>query len=180
MQQNHETERNEQHVCAAPGCTALCTGEYCRRHKPRHPMAVYLGRATGLKKEIRETRELLCQLREQATRATSRLSATRLSGTGRHDTMAGNAIRIVEAEERLEKIIADWAEALAVRVVLLSRMEDPRERRLLELRYLHGLSIEDICVRLNMERMQVWRVQGSALEHFREVYEREQKGENAI
>ena len=61
MQQNHETERNEQHVCAAPGCTALCTGEYCRRHKPRHPMAVYLGRATGLKKEIRETKELLCQ-----------------------------------------------------------------------------------------------------------------------
>ena len=64
-----------------------------------------------------------------------------------------------------------------MRVVLLSRMEDPRERRLLELRYLHGLSIEDICVRLNMERMQVWRVQGSALEHFREVYERGQKGE---
>ena len=134
MQQNHETERNEQHVCAAPGCTALCTGEYCRRHKPRHPMAVYLGRATGLKQEIRETRELLAQLREQATRATSRLSATRLSGTGRHDAMAGKAIRIVEAEERLEKIIADWAEALAVRVALLGMMEDPRERRLLELR----------------------------------------------
>lgn len=176
MQQNHETERNEQHVCAAPGCTALCTGEYCRRHKPRHPMAVYLGRATGLKQEIRETRELLAQLREQATRATSRLSATRLSGTGRHDAMAGKAIRIVEAEERLEKIIADWAEALAVRVALLGMMEDPRERRLLELRYLHGASVEDICVRLNMERMQVWRVQGSALEHFREVYERAAEG----
>lgn len=139
------------------------------------------GRVSGpgyrAEKEIRETKELLCQLREQATRATSRLSATRLSGTGRHDAMAGNAIRIVEAEERLEKIIADWAEALAVRVALLGMMEDPRERRLLELRYLHGASVEDICVRLNMERMQVWRVQGSALEHFREVYEREQKGE---
>lgn len=164
----------KEHVCAHPGCTALCAGEYCRKHKPKHPMAVYLGRASGLKQEIRETRELLCQLREQATRATSRLSATRLSGTGAHDAMAGKAIRIVEAEERLEKIIADWAEALAVRVVLLSRMEDPRERRLLELRYLHGLSIEDICVRLNMERMQVWRVQGAALEHFREVYEAQQ------
>lgn len=185
MQQNYETERKgqqifqpngEQHVCAAPGCTALCTGLYCRKHKPKHPMAVYLGRANGLKKEIRETKELLAQLREQSTRATSRLSATRLSGTGMHDAMAGNAIRIVEAEERLEKIIADWAEALAVRVTLLSMMEDPRERRLLELRYLHGLSIEDICVRLNMERMQVWRVQGSALEHFREVYERAAEG----
>ena len=93
------------------------------------------------------------------------------------ETSTEGSAPAVEAEERLEKIIADWAEALAVRVVLLSRMEDPRERRLLELRYLHGLSIEDICVRLNMERMQVWRVQGSALEHFREVYERGQKGE---
>ena len=177
MQQNHETERNEQHVCAAPGCTALCTGEYCRRHKPRHPMAVYLGRATGLKQEIRETRELLAQLREQATRATSRLSAVRCSGTGQHDSMANAALKIIRNEEKLVEQIAHLEEAVAARMALIAQLEDPRERRVLELRYLHGLGEDELCRRMELSAAQLWRVHGEALESLRRAGEKNRAGE---
>ena len=85
--------------------------------------------------------------------------------------------------KELSPLYLESARLISERMSLLRRQrretDDPQERfrlerRLLELRYLHGASVEDICVRLNMERMQVWRVQGSALEHFREGYEAQQ------
>ena len=56
------------------------------------------------------------------------------------------------------------------------KREDVRERRVLELRYLHGLQETELCRRMNLSAAQLWRVHGAALEHFRAVYEREQKG----
>ena len=144
--------------------------------KRMHPMKAYLRQVGQLRREIVETKELLCQLREQSTRATSRLSATRLSGTGGHDSMANAVLKIVRNEERVAEQIAHLEEAVAARMALIAQVEDPRERRVLELRYLHGLGETELCRRMNLSAAQLWRVHGAALEHFREVYEREQKG----
>ena len=161
--------------------SGLRSGEACdslkARGRPIHPMKAYLRQVGQLRREIVETKELLCQLREQSTRATSRLSATRLSGTGGHDSMANAALKIVRNEERLAEQIAHLEEALAVRLALIGQMEDARERRVLELRYLHGFQETELCRRMNLSAAQLWRVHGAALEHFRAVYEREQKGQ---
>ena len=145
--------------------------------KRMHPMKAYLRQVGQLRREIVETKELLCQLREQSTRATSRLSATRLSGTGGHDSMANAALKIIRSEERLAEQIAHLEEAVAVRLALIGLLEDARERRVLELRYLHGFQETELCRRMNLSAAQLWRVHGAALEHFRAVYEREQKGQ---
>ena len=57
--------------------------------KTIHPAKAYLRQVAQLRREIAETKELLSRLREQSTRATSRLSAVRYSGTGQHDSMSG-------------------------------------------------------------------------------------------
>lgn len=161
------------------GAERTCKSEArdARRGRPIHPAKVYLRQVAQLRREIVETKELLCQLREQSTRATSRLSAVRYSGTGQHDSMANAALKIIRNEEKLVEQIAHLEEAVAARMALIAQVEDPRERRVLELRYLHGLGEEELCRRMELSAAQLWRVHGAALEHFRAVYEREQKGQ---
>ena len=160
------------------GAERTCKSEArdARRGGPIHPAKAYLRQVAQLRREIAETKELLSRLREQSTRATSRLSATRLSGTGGHDSMANAALKIIRNEEKLVEQIAHLEEAVAARMALIAQVEDPRERRVLELRYLHGFQEIELCRRMNLSAAQLWRVHGAALEHFRAVYEREQKG----
>ena len=116
--------------------------------KTIHPAKVYLRQVAQLRREIAETKELLSRLREQSTRATSRLSAVRCSGTGQHDSMANAALKIIRNEEKLVEQIAHLEEAVAARMALIAQLEDPRERRVLELRYLHGLGEDELCRRM--------------------------------
>lgn len=144
---------------------------------PQHPAKIYLRQVAQLRREIAETKELLSRLREQSTRATSRLSAVRCSGTGQHDSMANAALKIVRNEEKLVEQIAHLEEAVAARMALIAQVEDPRERRVLELRYLHGLGEEELCRRMELSAAQLWRVHGEALESLRRAGEKNRAGE---
>ena len=145
--------------------------------KTIHPAKVYLRQVAQLRREIAETKELLSRLREQSTRATSRLSAVRYAGTGQHDSMANAALKIVRNEEKLVEQIAHLEEAVAARMALIAQLEDPRERRVLELRYLHGLGEEELCRRMELSAAQLWRVHGEALESLRRAGEKNRAGE---
>ena len=145
--------------------------------KTIHPAKVYLRQVAQLRREIAETKELLTRLREQSTRATSRLSAVRCSGTGQHDSMANAALKIVRNEEKLVEQIAHLEEAIVARMALIAQVEDPRERRVLELRYLHGLGEEELCRRMELSAAQLWRVHGEALESLRRAGEKNRAGE---
>lgn len=144
---------------------------------PQHPAKVYLRQVAQLRREIAETKELLSRLREQSTRATSRLSAVRCSGTGQHDSMANAALKIVRNEEKLVEQIAHLEEAVAARMALIAQVEDVRERRVLELRYLHGLGEDELCRRMGLSAAQLWRVHGEALESLRRAGEKNRAGE---
>lgn len=145
--------------------------------KTIHPAKAYLRQVAQLRREIAETKELLSRLREQSTRATSRLSAVRCSGTGQHDSMANAALKIIRNEEKLVEQIAHLEEAVAARMALIAQLEDPRERRVLELRYLHGLGEEELCRRMELSAAQLWRVHGEALESLRRAGEKDRAGE---
>ena len=145
--------------------------------KTIHPAKAYLRQVAQLRREIAETKELLSRLREQSTRATSRLSAVRCSGTGQHDSMANAALKIVRNEEKLVEQIAHLEEAIVARMALIAQVEDVRERRVLELRYLHGLGEDELCRRMELSAAQLWRVHGEALESLRRAGEKNRAGE---
>lgn len=138
---------------------------------PPHPMKIYLRQVCQLRREIDETRELLCRLRAQSEMATSRISAVRLSGTGTRDGTANAALRIVECQERLVRQISHMEEAISMRMVMIAQMPDARERRVLELKYLHGLDESQLCEKLCVGRTQLWRLHGKALESLKKVFD---------
>lgn len=109
--------------------------------------------------------EELERFREATVRATGRLSPARPSGKpngsgAREDAM----LRVVDAEESLRRVIDHLGEALTVRLALIERLEDERQKTLLTLRYINGIGWEQIGYRMHYERTQVFAIHAGALE----------------
>lgn len=146
--------------------------------KPKHPAIVYLRQYAAMKLRRDDLKEELLSIRENATRATSRYTAERMSGTGKKDGMANAAVRAVEVEQKVERCIRNIEEALAIRVWIIEQMQDEREKTLLTERYISGRSWEDIQNRLFLGRTAVFKLHGYALQHFWEIYLKNNKNED--
>lgn len=140
--------------------------------KPKHPAIVYLRQYSALKLRRDDLKEELLAIRENATRATSRMTAERVSGTGARDSMANAAVKAVEVERRLNTTIRNLEEALGMRVWLIEQLKDEREKTLLTERYISGRSWEEIQSRMFLGRTAVFKLHGYALQHFWEIYAR--------
>ena len=140
--------------------------------KPRkkHPAIVYLRKYTALKLRRDDLKDELALIRQNASRATSRITAERISGTYKKDGMANAAIKAVEVEKKLETTINSINEALAVRLWLIEQMKDEWEKTILTERYINGRGWEDILARIPFERSAMFEIHGEALEHFWEIY----------
>lgn len=113
----------------------------------------------------------------RATRATSRIKAVAISGTGAHDGLAnavmemirwqGDAIKDAQTADRLRATldveIAHAADALACRLMLIDRLSDERYKALLTMRYISGDSWERICEVMHYEMRWVFILHGKAL-----------------
>lgn len=138
--------------------------------KSPHPAKVYLRQYAFLKLRRDDLREDLADIRENATRATSRMTAERVSGTSARDGMANAAVKAVTVEKRLQTTILHIEEALNIRVWLIEQMQDEREKTLLTDRYISGRSWEEIQSRLFLGRTAAFKLHGHALQHFWEIY----------
>ena len=104
--------------------------------KPKHPAIVYLRQYAAMKLRRDDLKEELLMIRQNATRATSRYTAERMSGTGRKDGMANAAVKAVEVEERLKRVISklgfDHTEALLLlhRADVSAQAESHRAERI--------------------------------------------------
>lgn len=141
--------------------------------KPRHPASVYLRRYTALKLQRDDLKEELAEIRRSATRATSRLTAERVSGTSRRDSMANAAVKAVEVEQRLDRIIANLEEALDARLFILEQMPDEWEKAILVKRYIKGMSWKEIQRCIPFGQTGMYKLHGMALEHFWKIYRRQ-------
>lgn len=141
--------------------------------KPKHPAIIYLRQYAYLKLRRDDLRDELMQIRENATRATSRMTAERVSGTSARDSMANAAVKAVGVEKRLETTIRNLEEALNIRVWLIEQMKDEREKTLLIERYISGRSWEEIQRRLFLSKTAVFKAHGYALQNFWEIYSRQ-------
>lgn len=140
--------------------------------KPRkkHPAIVYLRKYTALKLRRDDLKDELAMIRQMATRATSRITAERISGTPNKDGMANAAIKAVAVEKKLETTINNIKEALDVRLWLIEQLKDEWEKTILTERYINGRGWEDILARIPFERSSMFEIHGEALEHFWEIY----------
>lgn len=113
---------------------------------------------------------------DRATKATSRMTATRVSGTSAHDSMANAVCQMIEYEEyanahmpdgdaatALCEKIKEYTNLLRDRLRAINTVPDARMRRLLLNRYIDGWSWENIARDMMYDRTWVWKIHGEAL-----------------
>lgn len=147
------------------------------RKAPRHPAIIYLGEYKAIKQRISALQNELDDIRENATRATSRITAERISGTGKKDGMANAAIRAVDVERRLENLIDHQRDCLDMRLFLIEQMDNESEKLVLTLRYIRCMRWEDIAREIHYGLTATYELHGRALQNFWKVYQERSKTE---
>ena len=143
----------------------MITGVY--RQKEVNPAKAWLRGYLDEKARLESLMRTIDDLSEVCQRATSRLTATRLSGTGSHGGFEGSSIHKTDAEKELQQRVEHIHEYLLVREVMISRLEDSRQKRLLTLRYLEGLSWQQISREMNYSLDRLYELHGYALKMIR-------------
>ena len=105
----------------------------------------------------------LDRIREANVRATSRLTATRISGTGRHSSFEDGAIRAVDSEASLQRVIEQIDECLADRLAVIEKLTDERQKLVLTYRYINGWGWEEVERQMHYSEKQIFRIHGLAL-----------------
>lgn len=149
--------------------------EQKKQRKPKHPAIIYLNQYKAMKLRREDLVEELEYIRQKATKATSRITAERVSGTGMHDSMANAVIKGIETEEKLARLIANLEECLNMRLWLIEQLADEWEKTVLTERYINGRSWEDIQRRIPFERAETFRIHSRALQHFWKLHNDQQK-----
>ena len=133
------------------------------RQRETNPAKIWL---QGYLDEKARMESLICvidNLNEAAQRATARITATRLSGTGSHGGFENTVIKKTDAERKLQEIVAHIHETLLAREVMIARLENPLQRKVLTLRYLEGKKWEQVAIDIHYEKTQVYEMHGKAL-----------------
>lgn len=121
-------------------------------------------------KRISEMRERLAALMALATRATPSLEAERISGTGERSRVERMMVTKVDLERQLDAMIAEQDAKRYQIQSAVAALQDARERRLLELRYIDGRSWHSVMARLEVGETWSRVIHESALNHFAEIF----------
>ena len=129
-----------------------------------------------MEKRISEKEERIQHLFDSATRATPSLEAERVSGSSEHSRLEAAISRRSDLEQQFDRIIDD-KNALRFDIQdAIDRMKDEREARLLELKYIDGLSWASVDTRMEISEDSSRNIHYYALNHFAEIYyEKQQK-----
>lgn len=123
-----------------------------------------------LDKRISEMYERIASLMDRATQATASIEAERVSGSGSRSKVESAVITKVELEKQLDSMIDDCRSRRFAIQNAIEAMQDMRERRLLELRYIDGRSWVNVMMKLEVAETWSKTIHASALEHFAEIY----------
>lgn len=133
-----------------------------RKREP-NPVKTWLRGYLDERARMESLMRVIDDLDEAAQRATGRITATRLSGTGSHGGFENTIIKKTDAERKLQEIVAHIHETLLAREAMIGRLEDPLQRQVLTLRYLEGKKWEQVAVDMHYEKTQVYEMHGKAL-----------------
>lgn len=105
----------------------------------------------------------LDHLRAATTRATSHLSLAHIQKLPSHGSFEERSLELIEAQARLQELIAHISESLTVRLALIDQLTDERHRLVLTLRYINGLEWFKVEHTMHYERRQVFYFHAEAL-----------------
>lgn len=135
-----------------------------------HPAKLYLKKYAAMKLRYDDLHEELLLIRQKATRATSRMTAERVSGTPMKDGMANAAIKAVEAEKKMVRTLQAMMISLNHRVEVIEQMEDEWEKTILTEKYIKDHDWDEVLARIPYERSRMHEIHGAALNHFWEIH----------
>lgn len=134
---------------------------------------------SDVKEYLREVRhryqyaQTLCQraerYREMATRATGRMDALRLSGTSRRSKVEDNVLALVDVHRELKEEIDALMQETKKAEKLIAKLKDSKLRTVLHMRYLCGMTWEEIA-----EKMQ-YTLRWTHQLHRKAIHQLEQK-----
>ena len=101
--------------------------------------------------------------RDMAMRATSRVSAVRYSGTSRRSKVEDNVLAMVDVHRELKEKIRELLEETRRAEKLICTLSDERYHAVLQLRYLCGMSWEEVAQRLHFSVRWVHKLHGEGL-----------------
>lgn len=113
---------------------------------------------SDVKEYLREVRhryqyaQTLCQraerYREMATRATGRMDALRLSGTSRRSKVEDNVLALMDVHKELKEEVDALMQETKKAEKLIARLKDSKLRTVLHMRYLCGMTWEEIAEKM--------------------------------
>lgn len=111
--------------------------------------------------------QVLCEraqrYREMAMRATGRVTATRLSGTPRRSSLEDNVLSMMDTHRELQDQIRELMCETRRAEKLIASLGDERCHAVLQLRYLCGMSWEEVAEKLNYSVRWVHKLHGQAI-----------------
>jgi DNA-directed RNA polymerase specialized sigma subunit len=131
--------------------------------REQNPAKQYLMDYRALVKRRDALLDELDRMREATMRATSRMTATRLSGTSSHGGMEDSILRVIDGEERLKQVIAGIDESLDARLSLIDQLTDERQKLVLTYRYINGLGWDEVIRKMQLSDRPVFIFHGKAL-----------------
>ena len=123
----------------------------------------YLENIRRIDKLIRDKQTLHDHYMDMATRATSRMTATRVSGTADHSPVADWGVKLVDLERELKRDIDDLYAFRQIAAAAVNSLSDSRLREVIELRYFRGYEWMRIAREMGFDRSSVWRLNAKAL-----------------
>ena len=111
--------------------------------------------------------QVLCEraqrYRDLAMRATGRVSAVRLGGTSRRSKVEDNVLAMMDVEKELKQQLDELMRATREVERRISLMTDERYHAVLQLRYLCGMSWEEVARKLHFSVRWVHKLHGEGL-----------------
>lgn len=123
----------------------------------------YLSQAYRIDQRINSKLEQIASLRGLATKATSTLSDLPHNTTSHACSMENIICKMVDLENEINNDIDNLLDLKSDIVTAIKRIENPKSRMLLELRYLCFKSWEQIAVDMGYSLQHIYRIHDRAL-----------------
>jgi hypothetical protein len=124
----------------------------------------YLSQTYRIDKRINSKLEQIVSLRELATKATSTLNNTPVSGTRNVHSMEGIIAKMVDLEAEINRDIDTLVDLKREIVSVIKKISNPEFQTLLELRYLCFKTWEQISVDMGYSIQNAYKMHDRALE----------------
>lgn len=123
----------------------------------------YLGQAYRIDQRINSKLEQIVALRELATKATSTLNDTSVSGSRNLQSMEGIIAKMIDMEDEIKRDIDTLVDLKREFVTIIKKINNPEYQTLLELRYLCFKTWEQIAVDMGYSLQHIFRIHAKAL-----------------